>query len=452
VRYADLAAILACPTCRVHVERADQALHCPACGRDYPVVDGAPILLPGGSIPVTEHQHGLHVRDTYDPWIPRLVLQSLAPDAIVLDMGAGNMALSLPHVIRMDVTLTPYVDVVGDAHALPFLPGIFDFVFSLAVTEHLREPFEAADETMRVLRPGGYVYADCNFVFAYHGYPHHYFNASEQGLEQVFKKFERLRTGVAPFQMPSAAIRMLLVTYLKGQKPAEDQRQRFFRALLDEVLMQPLESLDRYFDEQDALKVAAGVFFFGRSAAARSEVVPEVVQDAWRSDDELQASIPSLFDLGSVPNVMLWAKSEGRAAVPAIDEYFRTCSTFQKAPSEYAEALRAFESLPVIPADYSFIDYADDGEPVTGSVGAWPRFRDLEQRLEATREELRERDRRLADRDAQLRELDEYARKLTAYSEEKVRYIGQLEEQLRAADRRGLGRIRHAARRVLRRE
>ena len=157
-------------------------------------------------------------------------MQSLPSSAVVLDIGAGNLTLDLPNVIRMDVTLTPYVDVVGDAHMMPFLPGTFDFVFSLAVIEHLRQPFVAAQEMYDVLRNGGYVYGECNFVFAYHGYPHHYFNASEQGLEEVFAPFEKFRTGVAPYQMPSDAIRMLFVTYLKSMTPSEDPEVSRFRS------------------------------------------------------------------------------------------------------------------------------------------------------------------------------------------------------------------------------
>jgi len=209
----DLYDILACPHCKVSVQRQPKSLTCVQCGRVYPIVDGVPVLLPDGSIPITQHQHELNVRQGYDPWLHRVVLQSLLPSSPVLDLGAGNMALNLPNVVRMDVTLTPFVDVVGDAHFMPFLPGVFDFIFSLAVIEHLRQPFTAAQEMYAILRPGGYIYGECNFVFAYHGYPHHYFNASQQGLEMVFEPFRILRSGVAPYQMPSFALRMVLETY-----------------------------------------------------------------------------------------------------------------------------------------------------------------------------------------------------------------------------------------------
>lgn len=46
-------------------------------------------------------------------------------------------------------------DLLADAHAIPFRAGTFDVVFSYAVLEHLYNPFVAAEELSRVLKPGG---------------------------------------------------------------------------------------------------------------------------------------------------------------------------------------------------------------------------------------------------------------------------------------------------------
>jgi uncharacterized protein len=42
----DLLAIMACPVCRGALEDRGEALACVACGRQYPVRDGIPIMLP----------------------------------------------------------------------------------------------------------------------------------------------------------------------------------------------------------------------------------------------------------------------------------------------------------------------------------------------------------------------------------------------------------------------
>jgi hypothetical protein len=38
---------LACPACLGRLSLLPEALHCPACSRDYPVIDGIPVLTPG---------------------------------------------------------------------------------------------------------------------------------------------------------------------------------------------------------------------------------------------------------------------------------------------------------------------------------------------------------------------------------------------------------------------
>ena len=358
--------LLACPTCKVAVVRQDQTLICTQCQRTYPIVNGVPVLFPDGSVPAIQHEHELVLRLGYDPWEHRVLMQSMPANAIMLDIGAGNMAVNLPNVIRMDVTLTPYVDVVGDSHALPFLPGTFDTIISLAVIEHLRQPFVAAQEMYDTLRNGGYVYGDCNFVFHYHGYPHHYFNATQQGLEQVFAPFIKLSSGVGPFQMPSFALRAVLASYRQalgydGKPDVSD-----FQELLQEVLDHPLSTYDSRFTEEGALRVAAGTFYVGvKSPDGTSDVIPEVVQSIWKQIPELQQRFPNMLNLRTADNIMVWAKTEGRRQFKTIDDYFANLVPFHKNDVIDAHWMSVFESWPVIEPKFGFIrDTEREGPPV----------------------------------------------------------------------------------------
>src|SRR5438045_2718698 len=110
----DIYDILACPVCKSPLNHQESTLICTQCERVYPIVNNVPVLFPDGRVPTIVHEGTLIVRQQYDPWIHRVALQSLLPSSIILDLGAGSMALNLPNVIRMDVTLTPYVDVVAD--------------------------------------------------------------------------------------------------------------------------------------------------------------------------------------------------------------------------------------------------------------------------------------------------------------------------------------------------
>ncbi|MGH8009638.1 MAG: methyltransferase domain-containing protein, partial [Candidatus Binatia bacterium] len=321
--------ILACPMCKGAVVRHDHTLVCAQCQRAYPILNGIPVLLPEGSTPAP-YDHALTVRTSYDPWLPRIVLQSLTADAISLEIGAGNMALSVPNIIRMDITLTPYVDVVGDAHALPFLPNTFSFVFSSAVIEHLRQPFVAAQEMHAILRNGGYVYGECSFVFPYHSHPFHYFNASYKGMEELFQAFTCIRSGVGPHQGPSFAIEALLRTYLYFLEPYNDPDVRPLKDLLQQVLAQPLRQHDLRFSQEAALQCAACIYFFGVKSPHASAVIPAALQSLHAQHPELQQRFADFFDLGIADNILAWAQTADRQRYSELAAYFDAIVPFRK--------------------------------------------------------------------------------------------------------------------------
>ncbi|MCU7374984.1 methyltransferase domain-containing protein [Paucibacter sp. O1-1] len=79
-------------------------------------------------------------------------------------------------------------DVRGVGECLPFVDGAFDAVISIAVLEHVRDPFRCAAELVRVLKPGGELICCVPFLQPYHGYPHHYYNMTHQGLRALFER------------------------------------------------------------------------------------------------------------------------------------------------------------------------------------------------------------------------------------------------------------------------
>ena len=322
--------ILACPTCRVGVMLDGDHLRCTQCQARYPIVKGVPIMLPGGRYEEVPYQYGTRVAQSYDPWVHRMLLQSLTDGQVAVDVGSGDMRLDDPCIIRMDVKLTPHVDVVGDFHALPFLPDSVDYIFSIAVFEHLRQPFTAAEEIWRVLKPGGYVYNDANFVFNYHGYPHHYFNISIQGFEQIFARFTQLKTGVAPFHRPAFALDSILSVYLEHFRPETLDEQAFARTLR-EVLQHPLRDYDRRLVPSEAYRLAAGTYLIGLKQPTGSEtVIPPEVWDVYHADPALQARFPRPLHVYEPDNLLYWAQTEGRREHPALAAYFDQLPNFSK--------------------------------------------------------------------------------------------------------------------------
>jgi hypothetical protein len=116
----------------------------------------------------------------------RSLFAALPDSAVCLSIGGGPTRVH-PSVTNVNIGPFPNVDVVGDAHRLPYADDSVDAIHSEAVFEHLYDPQTAAKETHRVLKPGGRAYVCTPFLQAYHGYPSHYQNYTLTGHARLFE-------------------------------------------------------------------------------------------------------------------------------------------------------------------------------------------------------------------------------------------------------------------------
>lgn len=84
--------------------------------------------------------------------------------------------------VGFDVRRTSAVDVLADAHQIPFENGSFDVVLSMQVLEHLHSPWIAVREIARVLRPGGCFVGSVAFLKPYHK---SYFHMTHRGIRHL---------------------------------------------------------------------------------------------------------------------------------------------------------------------------------------------------------------------------------------------------------------------------
>lgn len=206
--------LLACPTCRDPLRIEQSGLKCNGCARRFPIRKGVPILLPedmqepgagdcSEEDPVSKH-----------PYSPAALDIVHRAKGWVLDLGAGGKFSRFDNVIQLDIFRYPMTDIVGSADSLPFRDNAFEAVISQAVFEHLQYPEWAAAEIRRVLQPGGFAKIDTAFLQPEHGYPFHFFNASETGLRHWFRDFDIEWSGVEPYQHPKWALSWFLGVYL----------------------------------------------------------------------------------------------------------------------------------------------------------------------------------------------------------------------------------------------
>ena len=84
-------------------------------------------------------------------------LEASCPAGRLLDIGGGSAHFKSyrPDVTSLDILPFPGIDVVADAHAMPFEAGSFAGVVMLDVLHHLQRPVVFLREAARILKPGG---------------------------------------------------------------------------------------------------------------------------------------------------------------------------------------------------------------------------------------------------------------------------------------------------------
>lgn len=130
--------------------------------------------------------------------------EMLPKNASILDLGCkssrGGYAFSGHNISNkvlfgLDLEPFPGVDVVGDAHDLPFKAGSLDCVFCVSVLEYVPDPRKVIGEMFRVLKPRGLIYLNVPFVFRYAPDPDDLYRFSVRGIEVLCASFEKVQSG-----------------------------------------------------------------------------------------------------------------------------------------------------------------------------------------------------------------------------------------------------------------
>jgi len=113
-------------------------------------------------------------------------------DEYTLDLGAKNSLYGhyFKHRVGFDIKKGEGVDVVGDAHKLPFEDNMFDVILCTEVLEHLHDPKIAIAEMNRVLKDKGKLILTTRFIFPIHDLPCDYYRYTKYGLRFLFKDWD----------------------------------------------------------------------------------------------------------------------------------------------------------------------------------------------------------------------------------------------------------------------
>lgn len=205
--------------CRGTLERRAGGLRCSRCSTAYARTSTHFDLLSDQLVELSAIEETDNISNSHHDDVTRDLIAQFS-DGLVLEHGAGLRHDYYENVVNLDVVDYPTTDVRAVGESLPFADDAFDAVISLAVLEHVRDPFRCAREIARIVRPGGKVYVGVAFLAPYHGFPHHYFNMTKQGLAELFSRDFSIERAWTPLNgLPIWALTWFLNRYVAGLPP-----------------------------------------------------------------------------------------------------------------------------------------------------------------------------------------------------------------------------------------
>ena len=130
----------------------------------------------------------------------RRFITELPPGAQVLDAGAGETQYKKLFqqtgrrywALDLGVGETDWryagIDTFADTDAIPFRPGFFDGVMSLAVLEHSPRPRQVLYELNTALKPGGRLLIVVPTMWEEHQMPHDFYRFTRYGLDRLLEQ------------------------------------------------------------------------------------------------------------------------------------------------------------------------------------------------------------------------------------------------------------------------
>lgn len=282
--------ILRCPICRSEqMSNLINILQCTECKEKFSISQSSYNFLPQslieyGNIKATEN---VSAHD-YDAIALNIIEQF--PTGLILDNGCGLRNIYYDNVVNLEIVDYPTTDVLGIGERLPFKSDVFDAVFSLSVLEHVKNPFECAQEIVRVLKPGGILYVVVPFLQPFHGYPDHYYNMTSSGLKNLFiGKLQLLECTVPLSGLPIWCLSWFLNSYVRGlPKPVAD---KFKQMRVSELLNSPIDYLDKDFVKQLSAEV-------NEELACTNSIIAKKLDNQFQSSQSNQEQLPSQFQSG----------------------------------------------------------------------------------------------------------------------------------------------------------
>jgi SAM-dependent methyltransferase len=218
---------LICPTCK-HALTATGLVSCTSSNcrfnAGFPVVEQIPVLIAFEDSIINEEMALMKPRDLNPGTFSRIkqwaagknriaekneiqllkLLRNRNGRQLVLNIGGGTIGSGMSglyqasdiDLISFDVYASPHVNFIADAHSIPIADKSVDGIWIQAVLEHVLDPRRVVSEILRVLKPGGLIYAETPFIQHVHMGPNDFTRFTHSGHRWLFRNFMEIDSGV----------------------------------------------------------------------------------------------------------------------------------------------------------------------------------------------------------------------------------------------------------------
>src|SRR5680860_939713 len=291
--------MLCCPVCKQILDRVNEdqfVCRAEACRREFPLVEGRPVLINENTSVFriddflehkqTTFRHGGKLKQVITQFLPKTgvnlkarknykklenILLNKGKRPKVLIIGGGELGEGLDALIankniefvQSDVTLEPRTELICDCHDLPFPDVFFDAVIIQAVLEHVLDPFRCVDEIYRTLKTGVIIYAETPFLQGVHMGKYDFTRFTDLGLRRLCRRFEEIDRGA--MCGTGMALAGVYQAFLKSLTRRNTVRKVL--AVFGRITSFWLKYFDYYsIDTPASLDAASGLFFMGRKS------------------------------------------------------------------------------------------------------------------------------------------------------------------------------------------
>ena len=166
----------------------------------------------------------------------------------------------LKNVVNLEIKKGKVVDLIGDAHNLPFKDNSFDGIIIQAVLEHTKNPQKIVEELSRVIKKKGIIYVENPFLQPFHAAPNDYYRFTIEGNKELFRNFKIIHQGIAAG--PSSALCWFLNEYLAIVFSGNSEKLYKILRKIFRIFVLPIKYLDLVTARTKNAKILSSGFYF----------------------------------------------------------------------------------------------------------------------------------------------------------------------------------------------